>query len=90
MMNSDSDSDMDAHSSKSSYKSRSPVSSGSRVSRPQTPQDHCRNLTITMEEIQTAKNTIKTYESLLSQKNPIDIQLFSGRLRDANITRYEK
>ncbi|GFR12165.1 hypothetical protein TNCT_682541, partial [Trichonephila clavata] len=89
-MNSDSESDMDVHSSKSSYKSRSPVSSGSRVSRPLTPQDHCRNLTSTMEELQRAKNAIITYEAILANKNPIDIELFSGTLRKANITRYEK
>ncbi|GFQ82912.1 transcriptional repressor protein YY1 [Trichonephila clavata] len=83
MMNSDSDSDMDAHSLKSSYKSRSTASSRSSVSRSQTPQEHCRNLKKSMEGIEKAERLVKSHEKIVSENHPADIHLFPEYLREA-------
>ncbi|GFR15210.1 hypothetical protein TNCT_669241 [Trichonephila clavata] len=90
MMNSDSDSDMDANSLKSSYKSRSPVSTGSRVSRPQTPQEHCRNLKLAMEGFQKAERMVKSHEKIVSENHPADIHLCTEYLKEAVISRDQK
>ncbi|GFQ96452.1 hypothetical protein TNCT_256121 [Trichonephila clavata] len=90
MMNSDSESDMDANSAKSSYTSRSNASSRSSVSRPQTPQEHCRNLKKAMEGLQKAKNLVLHHEKMVSENHPAAITLFTQYLKEAVISRDQK